>query len=409
MKKASINKYFNICNIYIILWLLYNFHWNAVGASLPGINALSNLFLALNLAVSIYYTYIVLNKYPLSSFFRVVFILILLFVLYGSFSIVQGAAVYKANTGGTIKSGTYMIGALRTFLPIYTFFIFSRLGYITEKTMRVWFWVFLAQTLFIYMTFRSALGLDEMDEVRTNNRGYLFVHIFSFIYFFRKHPYVQYALIFIFLLGSVLSIKRGAILVTCIATVYFFWNQLSHTSTKKRWLAIIVFFAMVIYGTQFVERMYENNAIVQHRFDKTIDGNMSGRDRIASNLWEIYSSSNIFHILFGFGADGTLAYGNYAHNDWLEMLFDQGLLGFIVYFAFWITFYNLWRKEKRKKTDIAFLLGLIFLCSFPKTLFSMWYSMTNMFITMPLGYCIAQINEGRKNLNTKKQIVSLKA
>ena len=406
MKKVSINKFFNICNFYIILWLLYNFHWNAVGIFFPVINTFSNLFLAFNLVISLYYTYVVLDKYPLNPFFQVSSILILLFVIYGLFSIVQGAVVVKANTGGTIKSGTYMIGALRTFLPIYVFFLFSKRGYITERTMRIWFWVFLAQTLLIYMLFRITIGADEMDEFRTNNRGYLFVHIFPFVFLFRKHPYIQYALIFIFLLGALLSIKRGAILVTCLATFFFLWNQLKNVSVRKKGFAIIAILVIVVYGTQFVERMYENSIVVQHRFDKTMDGNVSGRDVIANNLWEIYSRSDIFHIFFGFGADGTLEYGNYAHNDWLEMLFDQGLLGLTVYFAFWFIFFSLWREEKRKKTDIAFFLGLIFVCSFPKTLFSMWYSMTNMFVTMPLGYCIAQIYGGHKNFNIKKRFTS---
>lgn len=390
MKKNGLNKCINICNIYIFLWLLYNFHWNAVGIFFPLINSLSNLFLAFNLVISLYCTYVVLDKYPQNSFFRVVLLIILLFIVYGLFSIVQGSVVYKANTGGTIKSGTYMIGALRTFLPIYAFYLFSKMGYITESTMRVWFWVFLAQTLLIYMLFRITIGADEMDEVRTNNKGYLFVYLFPFLFLFQKHPYIQYILLFVFMLGALFSLKRGAILVTCLATAYFLWNQLKHVSARKKGLALFALFVIVVYGSQLVERMYENNAIVQNRFDKTMDGNMSGRDVIASNLLEIYSRSDIFHIFFGFGADGTLEYGNYAHNDWIEMLFDQGLLGFIVYFAFWFTFYNIWRKEKHKKTDIAFFIGLLFVCSFPKTLFSMWYSMTNMFITMPLGYCLAK-------------------
>lgn len=389
MKNISLKGIFNICNLYIVVWLLYNFHWNGVGNFFPLINTLSSLFLAFNLVISIYYTFVVINNFALNSFFRVLLILTLLFVIYGTFSVLQSAVIVKGGYGGTINSGTYMIGALRSFLPIYTFFLFSMQGYITEKTMRVWFWIFLIQIIYTYMAFRISMGLDNMDDMRTNNRGYLFVYLFPYVFLFRKYPYFQYLLIFICLFGALLSLKRGAILITFLATIYFIWNQLNNASVKKKGLAIVIIVSMVVYGSAFIENMYENSTTFQRRFDKTLDGDMSGRDNIASNLLDVYVNSDIINLLFGYGADGTLKSGRYAHNDWLEMLFDQGLLGFTVYFVFWFVFFRLWRKENTKKSEIAFFLGLLFICSFPKTLFSMWYSMANMFITMPLGYCIA--------------------
>lgn len=368
----------------------------------PVIDRFSNLFLGVNLIISGYCTIIVLTRYARNPFFSKLTILVLLFVVYGLFSILQGSTITKVNTGTSINSGTYMIAALRSFLPIYTYFLFTKLGYVTEKMIKIWFWIFLAQTILLYMSYRIVLGLEDYDEMITNNRGYLFVYLFPFVYFFRKKPLLQYVLAALFLYFALFSLKRGSILITSLAFVFMFWSQTTNASNSKKGFAVIFLVVFVYFGIGVVERMYENSIVFQHRFESTMAGNVSQRDAIAEHLLDIYLCSDMLHLLFGYGADGTLQFGNYAHNDWLEMLFDQGILGFCVFSAFWITFFRIWRNEVRKKTDIAFLLGLIFICNFPKTLFSMWYSVANTFITMPLGYCLAQIYRTKKEKQGQK-------
>lgn len=394
--KKLFHKIFNICNLYILLWLLYNFHWNNVGTLFPVLDRLSGVFLGVNLVISGYCTIIVLAKYPKRDFFTILNVLILLFVIYGLFSIVQGPYVYKANTGTYIKSGTYMIAALRSFLPIYTFFLFCKLGYITENIIKAWFWIFLAQTLLIYMSYRIVLGLEEEDEMITNNRGYLFVYLFPFIYFFRKKPLIQYVLAAVFLYFTIYSLKRGAILITCLASAYLFWHQMTNVSNSKKIGAILVFLFLVYLGSGVVERMYENSIVFQHRFENTLEGGTSGRTVIAKNLLDIYTRSDMFHVLFGFGADGTLQFGNYAHNDWLEILFDQGILGLVVFGFFWWILFRIWRNQVQKKTELSILLGFVFVCNFPMTLFSMWYSIANIFITLPLAFSLSGIYKNGK-------------
>ena len=398
---------FVICNSYIFLWLLYNFHWNNMDEMFPRINALSNLFLGINLIISLYGTVKVVNKYPQTRIFKILNILVALFAIYGFFSIIQGTKVYKADSGGYINSGTYLIGALRTFLPIYTCFLFSKLGCITEKVLRVWFWIFLVETFFFYMYFRISVGLTGYDEMGTNNRGYLFVYLIPFLFFFRKNNVLVYILAAVFLFFTMLSLKRGAIVITIMALFYFLFHQMKHIKKTKKILSLIVLSIIIAWGSSAITNIYNNDRF-QQRIDLTLEGNSSGRDDIARSLMEIYLNSDIFHLFFGYGADGTLQYGNYAHNDWLEMLFDQGLLGFSVYLCFWFAIIRIWYKESKNNTEMAFLLGLIIMCSFPKTFFSMWYSMANIFITMPMGYCLYHIiSEHKHSLNKRTSMISI--
>lgn len=404
MKRDNILHF--ICNIYIAVWLLYNFHWMGVGILFPFFESISNLLLALNLVISVFFSAIVWTDYRQNTFFRYTNFLLFLFVFYGLFSVLESPRVAVAQ-GGYIKSGTYMVAALRSFLPLYTFFFFSLKGCVTEKTMKIWFWVYLAQTILIYFASRQLMGLLSSDEMLTNNVGYMFTELFPFVFFFRKSVIIQILIAFSFWALTFISIKRGAILVCSLAAIYMLQNQYKHVSTAKKSIITGIVVAMFFIGTAWVEHLYSSSTVLQHRVEKTLEGNSSGRDHIASFLLDQYFSSDILHLLFGYGADGTLRVIKYAHNDWLELLYNQGIIGFIAYFAFWLTWYKLWRNERRNKTEIAYLLGLLFICSFPKTLFSMWYSMANLFTTMPLGFCIAKIVRRRAVSNNVQNVISI--
>lgn len=50
----------------------------------------------------------------------------------------------------------------------------------------------------------------------------------------------------------------------------------------------------------------------------------------------------------------------------------------------------------QKKTELSILLGFVFVCNFPMTLFSMWYSIANIFITLPLAFSLSGIYKNGK-------------
>lgn len=378
-------KIFNICNLYILLWLLYNFHWNDVGNLFPLLDALSNVFLGFNLLISAYCTFKVLTHYPINYFFKSMNVLLVMFIVYGLISIAFGSDIKG------IDKGAYLIGALRTFLPIYTCFLFTKLGYITEESIRIWVWIFLAESILIYFSFRVVLDVGGTYDLRTNNRGYLFATLLPFIYFFRNKTLLQYLLLLVLLFFSVQSIKRGAILIVSLGTIYLFWYKLSNVKTSRKILVLSALVLFVWIGSTFIEGLYNESTVFQDRVEATRQGDTSRRDVIAKGLMDKYTNADAFHMLFGFGADGTVRTGVYAHNDWLEMLFNQGPMGLLVFFFFWLNWFLLWRRQAAKNSEMAFLIGILFICNFPKTFFSMWYSAANIFVTLPLGYCLANI------------------
>lgn len=385
------------------------FHWQDLGPLFPALDRISNLLLAINLVISIYYSSIFWNNYKQIPLFISINILLFSMIFYGILSLLGVNLIDRfMQKEWDINPGTYLISALRTFLPIYTFYVFTKKGYITEKYISNLVWIFLPLCVFIFFASKFVLigsDMENMEEMRTNNNAYLFVSFFPLIYFIRGHRLLQFLVVALVLLLTIYGIKRGAIFIVSIATLCFFYHQWKRTTMSNKVLLLCFIVLFIVVGITFVEDLADSSSVVQKRIEDTMEGKTSGRDMIVSNLLGIYSSSPVFNLLFGLGADATLFFGLQAHNDWVEILFNQGIIGFLLFFFFWFFVFVIWRHQVIRKSDMAFFMTLWIVCNFSRTLFSMWYSMANMMSTLPFGYFLANINFTRRKLAIKNETV----
>lgn len=356
------------------------------------IESLANVFLGINLVISLYTTLLVFRKQT-TRLFKVMGLLLFLFVLYGLISFLSNDPLIV--NGEEINKGTYIIGPLRTFLPIYTFFLFAKLGMLTEKSIRIWFFPFLAISIYCFFSASMVLYGQKEDDLITNNTGYLFAGLFPFVYFFRRKKIIQYAIIAILILFSLFAMKRGAFLVVAVCLLYYLYGQTRNVKMSTKFTTIVLILITLAGVWIFSNEKLKSSDRFQNRVEQTIEGNDSNRGNLHKiQLDNFVNRGDIVTFLFGFGADGTLKISpNYAHNDWIEVLVDQGILGLSIFLYFWIVFFKTWRRSK--KIPWAYnIIGMIFISSLIRTVFSMWYSNTNMFVAIPLGYCLALLYRG---------------
>ena len=241
--------------------------------------------------------------------------------------------------------------------------------------------------------------LDSNRDGFTNNLGYLFVSLIPFIYFFNKKIF-QIGLLLFLMAFVIFSMKRGAILVGILATfLYIFWT-FKNTKGYQWCFAIILFVIIGFVAAHYLEAFYADNAYFQMRVDSTLEGDSSSRDQISSSLlnWYVYKA-NIFQQLFGAGADATLSiYGIFAHNDWLEILIDQGVVGVILYLWYWSVFYKN-NKRFSKGTPEYMILTTVLVSCFSRCFFSMSYNVIPVSTSLLMGYCLAQNRISSKLLN----------
>lgn len=135
--------------------------------------------------------------------------------------------------------------------------------------------------------------------------------------------------------------------------------------------------------------MNETSEYFAQRVESTIQGNNSGRNRLYSSVWSaVRNEENIIRILFGHGANSTIKYaGNFAHQDWLETMCNNGLLGVCLLIAFFVSFGNTVLKSRRSVLPHYYYCFLtLFALSLSKTLFSMSIQGFDMYQGMLIGY-----------------------
>ena len=381
---------FNISNLLLLIGGIYYFHWYE--ASVAAIDGISNYLLLAILAISAFYTIYSIFHYRLPRIYAVISIMLFSFFVYGIVSLLSQNVFVIAHSGHGIKTGTYFIAVFRSFLPVFAFYVFTRRGYVTENSMIVWAIIyFVISLLVLFLTRASFLRTVNTTEV-TNNVGYLFVMLLPFCTIMRR-PIIKYAFLLVNLICIFVSVKRGAILSGLVAAAYIVYLDLKNRERNNRFTYLFIILVFAMLGLYLLRDYYYSSSLFQRRLEMTLEGNTSGRFGLIDEFsYYFFNETSIFQVLFGSGADATLRIGqNYAHNDWWEILIDQGLFGLSIYALFWFEFLKMWRKS-RVVNNVSSILGCCFIILFLKTLFSMSYSMIVFPISMCLGYSFAQLS-----------------
>lgn len=381
----------NRCDWFIIVWVLYYLQ----GVLYSSGGAISTGLLGINLLVSIYCAIKIWQMPNNPPYIKGLNILVLMFSIYGFyFILINPSTVYYRMSGLSMASYNYIKSIYLSILPIYAFYYFSLKGYLTAERLRWWAVVFCISCVVSYY-FNMQQAMEKLfergssAEETTNNTGYLFLSLIPIWVFYRKKPLLQYAGLAFCMAFILMGMKRGAILIGGVVVLYLIWQIIKNARGKKRFIVILLTAALAVAGVYFVIDMMTSSDYFLQRLEATKEGNSSGRDRLYSFFWTYFAEkADAIQYLFGRGANGTLEiYYNYAHNDWLEIAVNQGLLGIAVYAVYWKQFYSTWRQSTNieAKTILA-LVGIIY---FAKTIFSMSYGDMTYVCTSVLGYALA--------------------
>jgi O-antigen ligase len=355
------------------------------GALYPTGSIISQLSLFIILFISTVYfvkTFISRNN---SVFCKVWTVLLLLNVLGFIFT----GSVANLNHFDMFKS------ILVCSLTFYPFFYFSQKGLLQSKHLVRFFIVILPITMLQYF-FNADQLLLERSSGNTdvvNNISYSFVGLIPFTFLFKKKRIYAIVSMMILMFFIIDGAKRGAVIAGIIGFVLFIIFLLKTVEEKKRFRSyLFVFTGLFILG-YIAYDLFQNNEFLIRRIQSINekDGS-SGRNIIYSNIFNSwYNSDGYFKLLFGYGFAASLdlsGTGNYAHNDWLELLSNFGLLGVLIYA---ILFYVVVKVViyKKYQIDKQLMLLTVVLIWFFTTVVSMSYTALGGYIqTICLAYLI---------------------
>ena len=162
----------------------------------------------------------------------------------------------------------------------------------------------------------------------------------------QRKKFNLFFLIYTFVIMLMTS-KRSCILVLSIGTICYFMvkakiqgrsmNAIINRMVKYLFIIIMIFIGM------YLVTIYLNLDIIG-RLSEMLDGDTNGRSAIWENVLIAFNNSSFIEKIFGHGYHAFRFYkyrgymsilnGNLAHNDYLNTLYDYGIIGLIIYVCF---------------------------------------------------------------------------
>ena len=296
---------------------------------------------------------------------------------------------------------------LFSFFPLY---YFASHGYINNGNIKGF--VFLL-FVFSFLNFLSGSFLESKESLEDNNvvnEAYLFVQLIPLVMlvFKGRQLYALMVLAAIIVIGGA---KRGAILCMAVNLLVFFIYLLKEESfaKKHRGVFLLVISIMVLIGFYFIL----GNEFLQDRLLNTgSDSDRSGEIRTERYLmlWTVYfNNSSIEELVFGYGFAQTVTLGEgLAHQDWIELLIDNGFLGLLLYILLiLICIKNLFNRNNLLPKVVKYALVCVVLDWCLMATYSMVYASREAFIMfVTLGIIMGYIQKAKKDyLHTNCMIV----
>ncbi len=365
--KKSIHHY--ACYLLLILLLVYNLMY---ALSREGGSLLMQGSIVIVIFISVLYFFkSLVHKWENLFFFRAWTFFLLLNVF---------GFIFTADYSNRYDYGMFL-GVLVTFLTFYPFYYFSQQGILTSKKL-IWFFIILIP-IAIYgfytnqadiLASRKIANPNITNKNVVNNMSYYFVRLMPFVFLIKNHRVLATITMAILMIFIIMGSKRGALIaggLTLIMYFYYLWK----TQEKKGKLQgyFMSFSAIAILSILGYRYFTENQFLIERMTD--IAGG-SGRDRIFSvifNNW--FTNQNFDNFLFGygFGASRGITGGSFAHNDWLEIISNFGLLGGVIYLILIVAGIK-FAFNKNLKFDKKILVLTIMVSWLWITMISMWYN-----------------------------------
>ncbi len=385
-------KHINSCNLFIGLYCMYLAMSANESSSITGY-----LLLLITIISLCYFLYVVMSQRQ-PQMLKWFSVLIFVFFLYGAFYLIDGETIIDHISGGPVRKVDYIKKIAASLLPVYAFYVFTQKGQLTTRTILFWTPIIVLLSTYAFFQYHSMRlawahrhGSGQIEF--TNNAGYIFVSILPLV-FIKQKAVLQYIMIAFIAVFAVMSAKRGAILIAGLSICYYLYSTLSGAKTSQKLKYIFLAIAGVIIAGYYISDYIQTSAYFSERLQATMEGNTSGRDEIYTILWRTFVDSNIPNQIFGHGPDRTIVYshGFLAHNDWLEILTNQGLFGVIIYLILFQKLFKTWRRYRNDQI-IGISLGGLFIVLFLRTFFSMSYTEYTLATCMALGYCMRKVAE----------------
>ncbi len=387
---------------YILLSGIYLLAFNTIGAKVLSWR-IDQLFLIILILVQILIPFLFIKDLKFSpKSFKVSFVALLAFIL------LYTASAILYMVGKDIRSVFEVMPTILLVLPSFlSAFLLSQKTHKQDFLLKILFFIVFGASLIDYYLFVSYFESRDADFLaQSNNGGYsMLVLIPLGLYAFRGTKIIR-ILVPIVLSGLILySSKRGAIIILGIVLSYIIFKTLGSASGLKKWILIIACFVAIYFATTRLN-ILELNFL--QRFNQ--EGG-SGRDIIYSSILDSIGSFSFGELLVGRGFYSVQEFLNrifkiplWAHNDWLQIAHDLGLLGLTSYTLLLLSLFYLYKWVNKRGKYEGFIIFACLLIWISKSLVSgVFMDKSCLVLIQTIGFCCGSIYSSARNTQMREE------
>lgn len=238
--------------------------------------------------------------------------------------------------------------------------------------------VFVLLLFYYFHNYQNNIFIDIDSQ---NNSAYT-VLFFAPILLCINNKYIRYVVLFLTGIALFFSLKRSGIAAFSLGLVAFLYFTIKTSITQKNKFIYLIFICICLYSSLVLLQsiLGERADLLSNRFTQ-LDDSGSGRDEIYKATWKLIGENSIMDFVIGHGYGGVLKNSPLAcsaHNDYLEFLYDYGVIGLALLLSFMLKFGRLVIGLIRKKSNYAapaaftFVVVLINSC-FSHVFYYEWY------------------------------------
>ena len=238
-------------------------------------------------------------------------------------------------------------------LPFYPFYYIACKDMIEIKYLRYFLLIMLPINIlnFDWSANELLYGRITGNLDIVNNAAYTFVALIPFVFLFKDQKLIPATILAVNLVYIIQGAKRGALIAGLIGLLFFLYYKFKTINTKH--LMRDISFVSAVSGTliYYLYRYYYSKDYIVYRVQMMTEGHTAGRDIIYASIFNNWLGGNILQWFFGFGFAASPRVNDlrgFAHNDWLELLSNFGLLGVFLYF---VLFYQGFKTVLSKDFD----------------------------------------------------------
>ena len=263
--------------------------------------------------------------------------------------------------------------------------------------------IFAKNGMMVFLTARST------QDASANTIGIYSALAFILCYYLNKNTdnhnkKIKYnVLLIIFILFTILSASRKAVLILIIPVVIY--NIVKSKDPLKviiNMLVILIILSCVMYAVFNVKFIYD---LVGNRIESMISGFLGG-ETDGSTYTRMYLIEEgiewfkqkplvgygpaVYRVLHASKHGGNLLY---AHNNYIELLVDLGLIGTIIYYALYVKILFSCIKSLKKSREYFILFGLFLAIVISEYGFVTYYEATIQFTLMIILMFFDKVNK----------------